>query len=257
VNGTPKRVNYWAARADDHAPPWRGTKEIDQVMFLPAADAIRQLTHPRDADVVAALRAAEIRTVAFVVLRHTKAVERASWNGPDALRPLNDRGTREARELVAPFTALGLTRVVSSDAVRCVDSVRPYADATDASLELHPALSDELYESQPLSAEKLTRALLADGTRTVVCSQPTGVTRDHLGSRRTGAGTRTVGTARRRRLPGHSPPERGPRRRRVLRQQLASRLKPGSSSRLYIRQRRSSCRLANISTAKSWAIQGP
>jgi 8-oxo-(d)GTP phosphatase len=170
ANGLPKRVHYWAARADDHAPPWKGTKEIDQVAFLPAIEAVRQLTHPRDADVVAALLAAEIRTVPFVVLRHTKARERSSWDGPDASRPLNDRGTREARNLVLLFSALGLTRVVSSDAVRCVDSVRPYVDATGASLELAPVLSEDHYLAQPLGAEKLTRSLLADGARTVVCS---------------------------------------------------------------------------------------
>ena len=38
VNGVPKRVHYWAARADDNAPTWQGTKEIDQVAFVPAAE---------------------------------------------------------------------------------------------------------------------------------------------------------------------------------------------------------------------------
>jgi 8-oxo-(d)GTP phosphatase len=170
VNGLPKRVHYWAARADDDAPAWTGTKEIDEITFLPAAEAVRRLTHPRDADVVAALVDGEVRTAPFVVLRHTKALERESWDGPDALRPLNDRGFRDARALVAPFTALGLTRVVTSDAVRCVDSVRPYAAAIRVSLELESVLSEEAYTVQPLGAEKLTRALLADGARTVVCT---------------------------------------------------------------------------------------
>ena len=170
VNGVPKRVHYWAARADDNAPEWKGTKEIDKIEFLPAADAVRRLSHPRDADVVAALLENDVRTVPFVVLRHTKARERESWNGPDKLRPLNERGAREAQLLVAPLTALGITRVVSSDAVRCVDSVRPYVDASGARLELESVVSEEDYEAHPLGAEKLTRALLADGEPTVVCS---------------------------------------------------------------------------------------
>jgi 8-oxo-dGTP pyrophosphatase MutT (NUDIX family)/phosphohistidine phosphatase SixA len=170
ANGLPKRVHYWAARADEDAPAWRGTKEIDDVVFLPAAEAISRLTHPRDAEVVAALLDGEVRTVPFVVLRHTKAVERESWDGPDELRPLSERGTRDAQALVAPLAALGLTRVVSSDAVRCVDSVRPFVDATSASLELQPVLSEEGYLAQPLGAEKLVRTLLADAAPTVVCS---------------------------------------------------------------------------------------
>ncbi len=170
ANGQPKRVHYWAARADDDAPAWDGTKEIDEITFLPSSEAMRQLTHPRDADVVTALLDGENRTVPFVVLRHTKARERSSWDGPDALRPLDDRGTRDARALVAPFMALGLPRVVTSDAVRCVESVRPYADAIGVSLEFEPVLSEDRYTVQPLGAEKLTRALLADGARTLVCS---------------------------------------------------------------------------------------
>jgi 8-oxo-(d)GTP phosphatase len=170
ANGLPKRVYYWAGRADDDAPAWRGTKEIDKITFLPAADAVRRLTHPRDADVVGALLDGEVRTVPFAVLRHTKAQERSSWDGPDALRPLDDRGTRDARALVAPFMALTLNRVVSSDAVRCVDSVQPFVDAAGVSLELEPALSEERYQAQPFGVEKLTRAMLADGARTLVCS---------------------------------------------------------------------------------------
>jgi 8-oxo-(d)GTP phosphatase len=170
VDGVPKTVRYWAARADDDAPKWKGTKEIDGVEFLPVDEAVHRLTHSRDADVVTALLDAEIRTVPFVVLRHTKAQERESWNGPDALRPLTDRGTRDARRLIPPLAALGLTRVVSSDAVRCVDSVRPYVDAVGARMELEPVLSEERYRAHPLGAEKLTRTLLADGAPTVVCS---------------------------------------------------------------------------------------
>jgi len=170
VNGAPKRAHYWAARADDDAPPWPGTQEVDLVEFLPAAEAVRRLTRPRDADIVNALSSNEIRTVPFVVLRHTKAIERSLWTGPDAQRPLNDRGSRDALALVAPFAALGLTRVVTSDAVRCVETVWPYVGVAGARLELQPVLSEEGHSAQPHGPEKLARALLADGARTVVCS---------------------------------------------------------------------------------------
>ena len=176
VNGTPKRVRYWAARADDDAPPWPGTQEVDLVEFLPVAEAVRRLTHARDVEIVNALSSNEIQTVPFVVLRHTKAIERSLWTGPDAQRPLNDRGSRDALALVAPFAALGLTRVVTSDAVRCVETVRPYLGLAGARLELQPVLFEEGHPVEeghpatPHGAERLARALLADGARTVVCS---------------------------------------------------------------------------------------
>jgi 8-oxo-(d)GTP phosphatase len=125
VNGAPKRVHYWAARADDDAPPWPWTHEVDLVEFLPRPRQCSRLTHPRDAEIVNALSSNEIRTVPFVVLRHTKAIERSLWTEPNAQRPLNDRETRDALALVAPFAALGLTRVVTSDAVRCVETYGP------------------------------------------------------------------------------------------------------------------------------------
>ena len=170
VNDAPKRVHYWAARADDDAPPWPGTKEVDLVEFLPVAEAVRRLTHARDAEIVNALSGNEIRTVPFVVLRHTKAIERSLWTGPDTQRPLNDRGSRDALALVTPFAALGLTRVVTSDAVRCVETVRPYVGVAGARLELQPVLSEEGHPAKPHGPEKLARTLLADGAPTVVCS---------------------------------------------------------------------------------------
>ncbi len=79
ANGRPKRVHYWAARAQNTAPAWEETAEVDEVEFLPAAEAIRRLTHPRDADLVVALARGPIRTTPLVVLRHTSAVARSSW----------------------------------------------------------------------------------------------------------------------------------------------------------------------------------
>ena len=47
VQGLPKEVRYWAARANDSAPPWRGTAEIDRLEFVPASRAGARLTQPR------------------------------------------------------------------------------------------------------------------------------------------------------------------------------------------------------------------
>jgi 8-oxo-dGTP diphosphatase len=105
------------------------------------------------------------------VLRHTQAVHRSSWTGaPDAERPLNEHGARDAVALIAPLNALGVTRVVTSDAARCVETVRPFAEATGTALELEPVLSEEGHLDRPDGAGRLTRAVLADEAPTVICA---------------------------------------------------------------------------------------
>ena len=170
ANGRPKRVHYWAARADDGAPVWPGTAEVDEVAFLPAVEAMRQLTHARDAELVTALASGPIRTTPFVALRHTPAVGRSSWSGPDQERPLDSRGASQAAGLTPALAALGVTRVVSSDAVRCVDTVRPFAETLRLTVELEPVLSEHGHLEQPGHAGHLVRSLLADGEPTVVCT---------------------------------------------------------------------------------------
>lgn len=171
VDGRPKQVHYWAARADDDAPAWSPTDEVDEVVFLPVAEAMSRLTHPRDTEPVAALVEHPVRTASIVVLRHTQAVHRSSWTaGPDAERPLNAHGVRDAVALIAPLRALGITRVVTSDAVRCAETVRPFAEASHVTLELRPVLSEEGHLDRPDGARRLTSALLADGAPTVICA---------------------------------------------------------------------------------------
>jgi 8-oxo-dGTP pyrophosphatase MutT (NUDIX family) len=171
VAGQPKQVHYWAARADDDAPARSPTDEVDEVIFLPVAEAMGRLTYPRDTEPVAALVENPVRTEPLVVLRHTQAVRRSSWMaGPDAERPLNAHGVRDAVALIAPLRSLGITRVVTSDAVRCAETVRPFAEASHVTLELQPLLSEEGHLERPDDAGRLTRALLADAAPTAICA---------------------------------------------------------------------------------------
>lgn len=166
----PKRVMYWAARADDGAPAWEPTAEVDEVVFLPVDDALSRLTHQHDATTVAGLADGPLRTTAIVLLRHTKAVSRASWDGEDTERPLTHRGIADAYRLIPPLAALSLTRVVSSSALRCTDTVRPYARDRGLDLETERLLSEEGFVEAPDRAAETIRKLLVDGEPAVVCS---------------------------------------------------------------------------------------
>ncbi len=164
----PKVVYYWAAHASDGATDWEPTREVDQVEFLPVGQALRRLSYLHDAEVVAELADGPLQTSPLILLRHTTSVSRSSWNGPDAARPLSAQGTAEAKRLAPILAAYGSLRVLSSDAVRCTESIRPYVERTGMTLEVDPALSESGHEVQP--AEPIVERLLADGTPAIICS---------------------------------------------------------------------------------------
>lgn len=77
-----------------------------------------------------------------VLLRHASAGDREAWTAPDALRPLDERGRRQAEELVPLLLELGAARVVSSPYVRCVQTVEPLAAALGVELEEDERLAE-------------------------------------------------------------------------------------------------------------------
>ncbi|HZC53356.1 MAG TPA: histidine phosphatase family protein [Mycobacterium sp.] len=64
----------------------------------------------------------------FVVVRHAHAGRKADWDGPDAQRPLSEKGRRQALGLVASLRGLDLRAVWSSPTARCRQTVAPLAD---------------------------------------------------------------------------------------------------------------------------------
>jgi 8-oxo-(d)GTP phosphatase len=97
--------------------------------------------------------------VTSVLLRHASAVDRYRWQEDDRLRPLDARGRLQAEALVEILRPLGVSRVVSSPYVRCVETVQPLADALEVPVEP----DERLAEGAGTGALELLRA---DG---VVC----------------------------------------------------------------------------------------
>jgi len=128
VGGRPKRVHYWAARVtgiDERAVP---NSEVDQVEWLPVARAIGRVSYARDHGVLHDFATRPAGTVPLILLRHAKAQAKSEWKGEDADRPLDDAGVHAAKalaELLACFAPRA--RVISSPAVRCTETTRPYA----------------------------------------------------------------------------------------------------------------------------------
>jgi 8-oxo-(d)GTP phosphatase len=174
VNGRPKRVDYWSApsRGNEAAP----SHEVDAVAWLPLPQALGRLSYPHDADVIASLQPRP--TVPLILVRHASAGRKADWDGADLLRPLDARGATEAlalADLLACFAPRA--RVLSSPALRCIESVRPYAAKFGGSIEAEAALAvpgrDAASPSSRTdggdSLRHLFRDLVAAGQPAVVC----------------------------------------------------------------------------------------
>ena len=78
-----------------------------------------------------------------LLVRHAVAVARKDWHdGPDLLRPLDERGAAQADALVAQLAGYPLTRLLSSPTRRCVDTLAPLARARGLEVEETEALAE-------------------------------------------------------------------------------------------------------------------
>jgi Fructose-2,6-bisphosphatase len=100
--------------------------------------------------------------VSVLLLRHARAGERAAWTGDDTLRPLDDRGLRQALAL-RELAQRAIGRIVSSPYRRCVETVEPLAEALGIPIEL----DDRLAEG---ASPQLALALLAELDGGLACT---------------------------------------------------------------------------------------
>lgn len=167
--GEPKIVDYWVARigSDQGFAP---DDEVDEIRWMTARQAHAQLTYPRDADLVDAALAMP-DTTPLIVLRHTQALRRTAFNGQhDADRPLSGRGRSQAKAVVPLLAAYGITAVHSSDAVRCRETVRYFAESVGATVENEPSLSEEGHERARRDSRTRILELAAMRVPVVVCT---------------------------------------------------------------------------------------
>ncbi len=167
--GLPKHVDYWVARSR-HEELFIPHDEIDDIRWLPAAEAASLLTYPTDVALVQ--QAVGIpATSPLVVLRHTQAVKRSDFAGAvDADRPITGRGRSQAKALVPLVDAFGVQEVFSSPSARCHQSVRRLAKALDTSVNHVDAFSEEGHRDDPARTVKHARRLLRNPAPLVLCT---------------------------------------------------------------------------------------
>ncbi len=171
--GRPKRVSYWSSFGSVHeAAPGN---EIDAVAWLPLAQARELLAGTNDDPVISALR--PVQTVPLILVRHASAGRKEDWPGPDASRPLDAHGAADAQVLASLMACFApVARVISSPALRCTETVRPYAESFSGTVEAEVCLtpygrtSDFPTRTDQVDALRtLLSALVADRRPAVLC----------------------------------------------------------------------------------------
>lgn len=152
----PKRqkvVHYWAAEATEEAiraSTFLPNKEIAALEWVSLKKARKNLSYPVDLEILdefeRLLDDGVLHTFPIVALRHAKAAPRSDWEASDAARTLTDRGKKQAKAIVAPLRAFGIRKIVTSDAVRCVQTVKPLAKALDRKITQTELISQDAWE---------------------------------------------------------------------------------------------------------------
>lgn len=168
-----KRVKYWAATV--HGKPTRLAHEVDEVAWLTVPEAHSRLDYARDRDqllaVIQAHRHGLLRTWPLAIVRHAKAVPRSDYDGKDdQRRPLDERGRARSAALAPVLAAYGITHLLSSPSVRCVETLAPYAAAARLRVRTKGGLSEEGYAADPTKAVTHLEKLLAKGRPAALCS---------------------------------------------------------------------------------------
>ncbi len=172
VEQGPKRVVYWAARADpDSADEFTPNHEVDKMIWLPVGDAMNRLTYPHDWKVLRRFARQHADTHTLLIVRHGTAGRRSRYKGDDLTRPLDQHGRAQAESLVPLLLAFGATDLHAADRVRCHQTIEPLAEELSVPIRDEPELTEEAYaDNRKRARQRVLEIAEKSGTR-VICSQ--------------------------------------------------------------------------------------
>lgn len=163
----PKLVDYWAMAAGE-TETFVPNDEVDDIAWLPVPLALERLSYVHDRRVVTAFGALPPVGPPVVLLRHARAGDRHAWSGPDAARPLDAEGERQAAALAGLVRLFGPRRLLSAQPLRCRQTLAPLASVLGTRIEIDGRFSED---SDPRRAALALRELATSGESSVVCSQ--------------------------------------------------------------------------------------
>lgn len=176
-SGREKFVHYWAAEVSEKAvaaSTFVPNGEVAALEWITIKKARKYLSYERDVELLDSFAAlvdeGVTRTFAIIALRHGKAIAPSSWDGPDATRPLTERGVRQAAGNVHTMAAWRPQKLVTSTAVRCVATVAPLAAAWGLHPDKEPGISQDSYENGAATVREVVGKRVRKLKTAVLCS---------------------------------------------------------------------------------------
>jgi 8-oxo-(d)GTP phosphatase len=164
-----KRVRYWAAR--DVGGEFTATAEVDDLVWLPAKDAMDKVSYPHDRKVLRRFTKLPADTKSLLIVRHGTAGSKKRYKGDDRNRPLDKHGRAQAELLVGQLLAFGPTSVYAADRLRCVQTIEPLADELRVEISLEPTLTEEEYWHNRDKARRRVLEIAEADDHPVICTQ--------------------------------------------------------------------------------------
>ena len=164
-----KVVRYWAARSrgGDFVPG----REVDELLWLPPADAVERLSYPLDRKVLGRFLKRPFDTQTVLIVRHGTAGRKARYKGDDRGRPLDTAGRTQAKSLVPQLLEFGAAQIYAGDRVRCRQTVEPLAAQLTVPITAESKLTEEAYARSPKAAHRRVLEIAAEGGTPVICTQ--------------------------------------------------------------------------------------
>ena len=164
-----KKVHFWAARSNggEFVPG----SEVDDLLWLPVADAMNKLDYPQDRKVLRRFAKYPADTQTVLVVRHGTAGRKSRFSGDDTKRRLDKRGRAQAEALVGQLLAFGATDVYAADRLRCHQTVEPLAAELGVTIRNEPSLTEEAYAKNPKRGRNRVLRIAAREGTPVICTQ--------------------------------------------------------------------------------------
>jgi 8-oxo-(d)GTP phosphatase len=164
-----KKVYYWAAHST--GGEFTPGNEVDKLIWLPAADAMKKLDYAQDRKVLRRFAKYPADTQTVLVVRHGTAGRKSRFSGDDTKRPLDKRGRAQAEALVAQLMAFGPTDVHAADRTRCHQTVEPLAEELGVKIQKESTLTEESYAKNPKRGRHRMLRIAAHEATPVICTQ--------------------------------------------------------------------------------------
>jgi 8-oxo-dGTP pyrophosphatase MutT (NUDIX family) len=123
--GRPKTVRYWCMTVVSGR--FVPNSEVDEARWVNFSEAARLLSYQHDLSMLEELMVREVAEASALLVRHGTAGNRKDWEGDDRLRPLDEKGRRQAEALADSLIHYPVKHVLSSPYLRCTQTVKPLA----------------------------------------------------------------------------------------------------------------------------------